>query len=473
MSNRCFIQKIAFVFLFVNQSTLTLSTQLQRASLGFDYGTSGVRCCVVSVDSMRRKSLIHESNILWTAQPESLTDISERWKSALHNLLDTIPTNVANKINRVSVSGTSSTCMLYDTDRNFVSRDIRFYDYNILKYATKEQSQSIMELLSKYCPPGSAAAAPTSTLAKLLLWHYENPLLNSERLSHQADFIANELLSVEDNNMFISDWHNALKLGYDVVTLKYPDWLISLLLSVGISSPMSVLPKVVEPGKKIGQISEAVATKYGIPASCVVVGGTTDSIAAFLASGASTPGQAVSSLGSTLAIKLLSRTPVSDTSRGIYSHRLGDQWLVGGASNVGCAVLRQQNFSSAELAACSEQIDHESDSPLDYYPLTQMGERFPENDATKLPVLDPKPTTRAEYLHGILQGIARVESKGYQALAELGATPPTEVLTCGGGAVNDMWMRMRQRLLGVPTRRADNVDAAFGAACLGLLYDDI
>ena len=56
-------------------------------------------------------------------------------------------------------------------------------------------------------------------------------------------------------------------------------------------------------------------------ADCKVVGGTTDSIAAFLASGASDIGDAVTSLGSTLAIKLLSATPATDSSRGVYSHR--------------------------------------------------------------------------------------------------------------------------------------------------------
>lgn len=63
--------------------------------------------------------------------------------------------------------------------------------------------------------------------------------------------------------------------------------------------------------------------------------GTTDSIAAFLAAGVDAPGQAVTSLGSTLAIKLLSETRVDDARYGVYSHRLGDSWLVGGASNTG------------------------------------------------------------------------------------------------------------------------------------------
>jgi D-ribulokinase len=158
-----------------------------------------------------------------------------------------------------------------------------------------------------------------------------------------------------------------------------------------------------------------------------------------LASRADTPGQAVTSLGSTLVVKLLSEKPVEDSTRGIYSHRLGNRWLVGGASNVGCAVLRQEEFSEEELKQLSDAIDPHKDSPLKYYPLTKAGERFPKNDPQKQPVLTPKPlkaaadgstdtsVCRQGYLHGILQGIAEVEKEGYAALKDLGATAITEV----------------------------------------------
>lgn len=58
-----------------------------------------------------------------------------------------------------------------------------------------------------------------------------------------------------------------------------------------------------------------------------------DSIAAFLAVGIdpSELGAAVTSLGSTLAVKLLSDSRVDDAAYGVYSHRLGDTWLVGAA----------------------------------------------------------------------------------------------------------------------------------------------
>lgn len=58
-----------------------------------------------------------------------------------------------------------------------------------------------------------------------------------------------------------------------------------------------------------------------------------DSIAAFLAVGIEPCelGAAVTSLGSTLAVKLLSSVRVDDSATGVYSHRLGDTWLVGEA----------------------------------------------------------------------------------------------------------------------------------------------
>lgn len=175
-------------------------------------------------------------------------------------------------------------------------------------------------------------------------------------------------------------------------------------------------------------------------------------------------------------------------------------------------MLRQQNFTSVELETLSNKINPDTESSLLYYPLTCMGERFPENDPTKMPILTPRPKDRQEFLHGIslklsfsyyfsfsgnislththayiyvlfvifffslsrthsvgiLQAIALVERKGYDALVELGATKPTEIFTAGGGSKNNMWMRMRERLIGVKVRKASNIDAAFGAALLAI-----
>lgn len=116
----------------------------------------------------------------------------------------------------------------------------------------------------------------------------------------------------------------------------------------------------------------------------------------------------MTSLGSTLAIKLVSKVRVDDARYGVYSHRLDDTWLVGGASNTGGAVLRQL-FTDDQLVALSKDIDPSVPSPLDYYPLPKKGERFPVSDPNMMPRLQPRPNSDVEYLHGILESIARIE----------------------------------------------------------------
>ena len=84
----------------------------------------------------------------------------------------------------------------------------------------------------------------------------------------------------------------------------------------------------------------------------------------------------------------------------------------GGASNTGGAVLKQY-FSNAQLAELSESIDAATPSSLDYYPLTSPGERFPINDPDMQPRLTPRPADDAEFLHGLLEGVASVEAQAY------------------------------------------------------------
>jgi len=138
---------------------------------------------------------------------------------------------------------------------------------------------------------------------------------------------------------------------------------------------------------------------------------------------------------------------------------------VGGASNSGGAVLRQL-FSDEALARLSAEIDPEAPSGLDYYPLPAAGERFPVADAALPPRLEPRPPEEARFLHGVLEGIARIEARGYGRLQELGAGAVTRVATAGGGARNATWRRIRERLLGVPVVAAEWAQAACGAALL-------
>jgi D-ribulokinase len=403
-------------------------------SLGIDFGTSGARLVAIDTDC----------NVLWWGTSDLP---AKTWRETLFALIQAIPSGIKSQVARIAIDGTSSTVLLCDADGRICGTPILYND---------DRGKAVLGQLELIVPPGHLVMAATSSLAKLFWLASQPDFINSAALYflHQADWLAYQL----HGKLGISDYHNALKLGYDVESLCYPNWLEQ-------HPYRPLLPDILAPGTPIGTVLPQVAQELDLGNDCIVCAGTTDSIAAFMASGVDTPGAAVTSLGSTLAIKLLSHTRVDDVNYGIYSHRWGDLWLVGGASNTGGAVLRHF-FSDAELLSLSQEIDPNLPTNLDYYPLFTPGDRFPINDPNLPPRLTPRPDRPADFLHGLLAGIARIEARGYQLLSELGATPLTAIYTAGGGAQNPVWTKIRQQYFPVQISISPHQAAAYGVALL-------
>ncbi|MEG4627091.1 FGGY-family carbohydrate kinase [Microcoleus sp. w1-18aA5] len=414
--------------------------------LGIDFGTTGARSTVI--DS---QGTIHcETEYTFANNGQQQPELPSVWQNALWDSIEQIPPAIRNQVRAIALDGTSSTVMLCNTEGIPVCEPILYND---------ARGAAVTERLRAIAPDNHTVLSATSSLAKLLWLQDFREEIAPTVFLHQADWLAFLL----HGKLGISDYHNALKLGFDVDTLCYPNWLTQGI--AGAATPE--LPQVVAPGTPVGEVISQVGDRFGFPRDCTVCAGTTDSIAAFLASGVNLPGEAVTSLGSTLAVKLLSHTRVDDSRYGIYSHKLGDLWLVGGASNTGGAVLRHF-FTDVELDNYSTQIDPAQESLLDYYPLLKKGDRFPINDPNLPPRLEPRPTDSVEFLHGLLESIARIEARGYQLLQELGATPLTKVYTAGGGAKNAVWSAIRKRYLKVSVLTPIHTAAAYGAALLAM-----
>jgi D-ribulokinase len=425
---------------------------LTRLYLGIDFGTSGARA--VAIDPHHQ---IHATASFGFSE-DSAPDQTATWQIALFDLIEQIPESLRRSIRAIAINGTSSTVLICDAAGQPLDEPILYND---------GRGIALIEQIRAIAPANHPVISATSSLAKLLWWLNQGIIADNIYFLHQADWLSFLL----HGQLGISDYHNALKLGYDVGNLQYPDWLHNLAIPFH-------LPDVVAPGTPVAKVQQTIANRFGLPPDCQICTGTTDSIAAFLASGAQFPGEAVTSLGSTLVLKLLSQTRVDNADYGIYSHRLGDRWLVGGASNTGGAVLKQF-FSDAELEHLSLEIQVDRPSPLDYYPLLKPGDRFPINDSNLCPRLEPRPSDPVEFLHGLLEGIARIEARGYELLQELGSTPLTRVFTAGGGAKNQTWMQIRSQNIAriksaalgdleVPVLRSPQTEAAYGTALLAL-----
>jgi D-ribulokinase len=427
---------------------MTTDSQPQDSPLflGIDFGTSGARAAVID----RQAQLVASTHLTWSEG--SAATLAQTWQTGLQELIRQLPPEVRGQLTRIAIAGTSATGLLCDSQGQPLLPPLLYND---------SRAEVVLESLRPLVPATSSVLAATSSLAKLL-WcqtHAQSAFAQASYWLHQADWLGFLL----HGQLGISDYHNNLKLGYDPATETYPPWFEQ----TAFAQLRPLLPQVVAPGAVIAPMQPQMAERLGIPLTCQVCAGTTDSIAAFLASGADTPGEAVTSLGSTLVLKLLSHRPVENSIYGVYSHRCGNLWLVGGASNAGGAILRHY-FNDVELRDLSATLDPNQPSPYDYYPLLQPGERFPINDPHLAPRLTPHPDDPALFLQGLLEGLARIEAQGYQRLAELGSTPLTRVYTAGGGAQNPTWTAIRQRYLQLPVQTAPQTEAAFGVAILAL-----
>jgi sugar (pentulose or hexulose) kinase len=405
--------------------------------LGIDLGTSGARAVVIDDDSTCLAVGTARYNSIEAPRDPAL------WWQAVQTALDQALAQVdARRVRALAVDGTSGT-MLATDDTGKPLAEAQMYNDPCTDPA-------ILHTIATHAPATSAAHGATSGLARLIGLMQHRPA----RVLHQADWISGQF-----SGRWISDENNALKTGYDPVAAQWPEWIARA------GADMALLPDVQPAGEVIAPCLPGMAHRFGLPLEAVVVSGTTDGCASFLATGANRPGDGVTALGSTLTLKLLSDRPVFAPEFGIYSHRILGQWLAGGASNSGGAVLLHY-FTPERLAALTALIDPETDSGCDFYPLLRPGERFPIADPALPPRMSPRPDDDLPFLHGLFDGIAAIEALGYQRLRELGAPALTRLRSVGGGAANPVWTRLRERRLGVTMAPALSTDAAFGTALL-------
>jgi sugar (pentulose or hexulose) kinase len=416
------------------------ATARPAKALGIDLGTSGVRAAALADDgtlldiaafSFPNAAAGRSPSVWWAGVQSCLAELSAR-----------LPLK---DIEGLAVDGTSGTVVALDASGEPVG--------DALMYNDPCPDLGIVEKIASEAPTNSPARGATSALARAIHLSRQPGV---SKVVHQADWILLKL----GVSAATSDENNALKTGYDLVNERWPDWLDACGMDIAL------LPVVKRAGAPISEIGAATRL-FGIPAACRYHAGTTDGCASFLATGASSIGDGVTALGSTLVIKLASANPIDAADYGIYSHRILDFWLAGGASNSGGAVIGSF-FDGEQLKAMTPLLQPGKPIGLDYYPLNKPGERFPINDPSYPPRLEPRPADDLLFFQAILEGITSIEKSGYGRLVELGGPKLQSVRTVGGGVANPAWANMREKALGVPLLAARSAEAAVGTASLAL-----
>ncbi len=406
-----------------------------QVHIGIDIGTGGVRCCAINPDD----AILGEIGTpVSQAQRRNPAQVLAAVKFALGQL--GLITGGAGTT--LAMAGTSGSFLPLGADLRPVA-DISLYS----DPASGAAQQSVRAVLSDLSGTGASPSVITRLIASLTA-------PGTKAIAFEADYFA----SVLAGERLPTDLNNALKAGADPLTEAWVPW-------TGFPSLTgNALPALVRPGEVIGQMTASIAQELGFATRPLIISGTTDGCASALAAGLERIGDAVTSLGSTLTLKILSDRPVHSAPHGIYSHRILGQWLVGGASNTGGLVLR--HLFGDDLASLLPTPVADAPSGFDYVPLIREGERFPVADPQLAPRLTPRPADNAAYFLAVLDSLVRWERHGFAALTAVGAPEVRRLTAVGGGVRNAAWMATRRRDLPVDHVAPRFAQPAFGAAVL-------
>ncbi|MDO0927708.1 FGGY-family carbohydrate kinase [Streptomyces sp. TG1A-8] len=406
------------------------------AWLGIDLGTQGVRTLLVTAGGRvlgsgsvplargRREGVRHEQ------------DPAEWWEAVCAASRGALAGNRV-PVGGLAVCGTSGTVLLTDGAGRPAGPALMYDDGRAAAEAGRLRSAGL-------------AVQDTWALPKacwLVAAH------GPGRIAHQPDVITARLVG----RRVPSDSSHALKTAYDLRRGAWPD-------TTGL--PGGVLPDVVPPGTRLGEVCPAAADATGIPAGTPVLAGMTDGCAAQIASGALREGAWNSVLGTTLVLKGAAAEPVHDPAGVVYNHLApGGTWLPGGASGVGAGVLTAR-FPGADPARMDARAAAFEPSNAVAYPLVSPGERFPFRAPRATALLLGDPVSDADLWAALLQGVAFTERLCLDYLHHLGAPVRGPLALTGGAARSAYWTQLRADVLGRPARVPAQPEPALGMAAL-------
>ncbi|MFF7162928.1 FGGY-family carbohydrate kinase [Streptomyces sp. NPDC008086] len=409
------------------------------AWLGIDLGTQSVRVLLVTGDGTvlgsgsaplggRRDGVRHEQ------------DPAEWWDALCTASRAALRGRPKARVGGLAVCGTSGTVLLTDGAGRPTSPALMYDDGRATAHAARARMAGLVVQDSWALPKA--------------LWLTEE--YGPGRITHQPDLV----VSLLTGELPPADSSHALKTGYDLERDAWP----AMLPRLGL--PEAMVPDVVRPGTRLGEVSVTAADATGIPAGTPVVAGMTDGCAAQIASAALRPGSWNSVLGTTLVLKGASLTPVRDPTGVVYNHRSPDgSWLPGGASSVGAGVLTAA-FAGADPATMDELAAAYEPAGAITYPLVSPGERFPFLAPEAFALVLGEPESDADLWAALLQGVAFTERLCLDYLHHLGAPLDGPLTFTGGAARSPYWNQLRADILGRPARVPQQTEPALGMAAL-------
>jgi D-ribulokinase len=423
--------------------------------VGIDIGTQGAR--VTMLDAQGQQLGAAEASFSLNDQSRQEQDPHQWWETCLRLLKELCDKCSAiadlSVVKAIAVTSTSGTIIPIDTLNEPLHPAIMYSDP---RSAIEAAACKVAAVASG--TKGYKAFNASSGLPKMVWFisQYPEKVPLIHRFIHAADFITGKL----SGNFSVTDSTNALKSGYDLHQLRWPDYITRAL-------PLQKqwLQDVVPSGTAVGQLVPEVADMLGLPPGVVVTAGITDGCASQVASGAVNLGDWNTTIGTTLVIKGVTRNEIDDPSGALYCHRHPEgYWMPGGASNTGADWISRL-FHDCDLSILDAEAAEIIPTKHLAWPLLQEGERFPFV-APKARGFAPEGVTQTEMFAAYMEGVAYIERYAYERISDLSGEKIVQVFTAGGGSNSDTWLRIRSNVLNLPICKMRNTSGASGAAVI-------
>ncbi len=283
-----------------------------------------------------------------------------------------------------------------------------------------------------------------------------NPLARVEKIideigpgqylfSHTPEYIVAHLTG-QPLNAVATDWSHAMKTGVDLQSRSWSGDAIATANRFSIS-----LPSVVAPGTLLGRSKEGNVPIYA---------GMTDGCTAQISVGATSIGSAVSTLGTTLVLKVVGAKEIKGP--GFYSHLLpAERWLGGAASNLGGISFEKYQ---SDIKSWDEKAAEHGPASYAVYPLVGTGERFPVANKDMKCVATGTAGNEIDEYRAILEGIAFAERYSFEILEKAGAEITGPIYSAGGGSRSAIWSQIRATVMNRPIATVKDSGSDLGAA---------
>ena len=366
----------------------------------------------------------------------------------------------------LSLDAATHTAVIMDERFNVIRPAIYWTDTR-----SREEVQFLKDNYSSVIDREALHKADTIWSLPELLWIKNNEPENWSKVAKilfAKDYVRHIL-----TGDYVTDYIEAEgSMMFDINTMKWSETLLGIL---DLSSDM--MPKIVKPTDKVGEITKEASLLTGLDEGTSVYCGTTDTAMEVFASGAVNKGQMTLKLATAGRICVITDKPYPDVNLINYSHIMDGLFYPGTATKSCAASYRwfRDTFGEdyKELDKLAENIPIGCEGMV-FHPYLN-GELTPyANPNLCADFVGVRAShTKGHFARSVLEGVTMSMLDCKMCLDEKNIECETYASIIGGGGKSPLWRQMVSDALGLRLVEMKYADSSFGTAMLAGVAEGI